>query len=62
MASERHFGPAKVEELVKKLLLPGELADAAGAGPGTPCGTPAAGIAGFALAALLPARDLLTIC
>ena len=62
MASERHFGPAKVEELAKKLLLPGELADAAGTGPGPPCGAPAAGTVGFALAALLPARDLLTIC
>ena len=62
MASERHFGPAKVEELAKKLLLPGELADAVGAGPGPPCGTPPAGTAGFAMAALLPARDLLTIC
>ena len=62
MESERHFGPAKLEELAEILILPGELADAAGAGPGPPCGTPAAGTAGFALPALLPARDLLTIC
>ena len=62
MESERHFGPAKLEELAETLTLPGELADAAGAGPGPPCGTPAAGTTGFALPALLPARDLLTIC
>ena len=62
MASERHFGPARLEELAKKLLLPGELADAADAGPGPPCGTLTVGTAGFALAEFLPARDLLTIC
>ena len=62
MASERHFGPTKLEELAKKLLLPGELAGAARVGPGPPCGTPAAGSTGLALAAILPAHDLLTIC
>ena len=62
MVSERHFGPARLEGLAKILMLPGELADTAGTGPGPPCGTPAAGATGFALLALLPARDLLTIC
>ena len=61
MESERHFGPARLEELAKKLLLPGEPTDTAAATPGPPCGPAAAGAAGFTLAALL-ARDQLTIC